>query len=246
LATEGLTAMRCRSLGMLACTVIAPLLAVFCASSGEAGKQVSGSGPAAGPVDSGVATGGGSEARPGAGSMPPGDLLRGRCLAPVTPSPVRAVAFEADSPTSPRPLSSTPARYGSSEGVAVSHASHPRTVPIDESQAHIARVPSGLVPVSDADGVGRAEGKRGLAAASPTAEDHFTAIQRHLRRLGATYYRLETCGDRGDLYRFQCRIAAAEGPGSVRDFEAVDPEAVQAMAKVLWQVQTWRSDARRN
>jgi hypothetical protein len=245
LATEGSTAMRCRSLGMLACTVIAPLLAVFCVSSGEAGKQASGGGWATGPADSDVASSRAAAARPGSGGTQPGDLLRGRRLAPFTPSPVRVTAYETEATAIPPAPANAATGYGLPGDGAVLGA-QPRAGVIDESQARGAAVRGRLVPVSGREGVSPAEDRLERVSEPPTAADHFTAIQQRLRRLGATYYRLETWGERGDQFRFQCRVASAEAPGSVRDFEAVDPEAVQAMAQVLWQAQTWCSAAGQN
>lgn len=246
MATEGLTAMKCRSLGMLVCTVIAPLLAVFCVSSGEAGKNASGGGPAAGPADSVVATSRAAAARPGSGGTQPGDLLRGRRLAPFTESPVRVAAYDTEASPNARAPASPATGYGSPGGGAVLGLSQPHTGAIDESRARGAAVRGRLVPVSGREEVSPAEDRLERVSEPPTAADHFTAIQQRLRRLGATYYRLETWGERGDQFRFQCRVASARAPESVRDFEAVDPEAVQAMAKVLWQAETWCSAAAQN
>lgn len=77
--------------------------------------------------------------------------------------------------------------------------------------------------------------RKGRSPDSPA--DHFSTIQHRLRQLGATYCRLETWGEGGEQFRFQCRIASPRGPGRFRDFEAVDADPVQAMTKVLGQVQ---------
>jgi hypothetical protein len=197
-------------LGVLACTVVAPLLAIFC-STGEVGKQVSCGASAANPASPQASI----SALPHEGhqsrAVEPGDLLRGRNLAASTPGPIRATVYETEAP--PRAAED-----------------HGRLVPVSGPEA------SG----------GTRSNPSPIPEPQRTATDHFTAIQQRLRRLGATYYRLETWGERGDQFRFQCRVVFGEAPGLVRDFEAVDREPVQAMAKVLWQVQTWRSPAGRN
>ena len=67
-------------------------------------------------------------------------------------------------------------------------------------------------------------------------------ILRGLRESGACYYALETWGARGQYYRFQARIAAGDGASYVRHFNAIEPDAVGAMASVLDQVQGWQAD----
>jgi len=70
-------------------------------------------------------------------------------------------------------------------------------------------------------------------------------IQRQLREWGASYYALETWGAQGDFYRFQARMAAGGGAGYVRHFDAIDRDALGAMASVLDQVKRWRAEQER-
>jgi hypothetical protein len=62
-----------------------------------------------------------------------------------------------------------------------------------------------------------------------------------IRQLGATYYLLETWGDRGQLYRFYCKMAVGGNPDYSRYFEATDADALAAMDKVLREVEDWRA-----
>lgn len=71
--------------------------------------------------------------------------------------------------------------------------------------------------------------------------DRFTRVQRQLRQLGVTYSSLETWGDQGLYYRFQCRVAVGGDPTLARPFQATDTDAVRAMTTVLHQVQQWRA-----
>jgi hypothetical protein len=95
-----------------------------------------------------------------------------------------------------------------------------------------------------------ASGMRRLAAEAavspppqpPAAPEQFTMIQERLRQLGATYYLLESWGNRQDLFRFYCKMAIGGNPNFTRHFEATDSEPLRAMALVLEQVETWRAN----
>jgi hypothetical protein len=79
---------------------------------------------------------------------------------------------------------------------------------------------------------------------STVAGDQFTAVQQRLRRLGATWYVLETWGNEG-RFRFTCRIPVDEdNPGLDRLFQASDAEALPAMVKVLHDVERWKASPR--
>ncbi len=72
------------------------------------------------------------------------------------------------------------------------------------------------------------------------ADDQFTAIQQRLRQLGATWYALETWGNEG-RFLFTCRVSVDGNPSLNRLFQASDAEAIQAMVKVLHEVERWKS-----
>jgi hypothetical protein len=83
-------------------------------------------------------------------------------------------------------------------------------------------------------------------AASPAQQpleqpERFTAMERRLREIGATYYLLETWGNEGELYRFHCKMAIGNNPNYTRHFEATDRDALKAMAQVLERVEAWRA-----
>lgn len=80
------------------------------------------------------------------------------------------------------------------------------------------------------------------ATASPGGGlEHFTQIQQRLRALGATHYALETWGTDGQLYRFQCRMAAGHTADYTRQFEATDTDALRTMLTVLEEVEAWKA-----
>jgi hypothetical protein len=72
--------------------------------------------------------------------------------------------------------------------------------------------------------------------------DRLTYILDRLRELGAVYYLLETWGNDAQRFRFHCKMAVAGNPDYTRHFEAIDREAIQAMGKVLAEVESWRAD----
>ena len=80
-----------------------------------------------------------------------------------------------------------------------------------------------------------------LSGRSPAAADRFAYIQDQLRRLGATYYLLESWGDEQPLYRFYCKMAIGGNAGYTRYFEATDANPLQAMVQVLREVEAWRN-----
>ncbi len=82
-----------------------------------------------------------------------------------------------------------------------------------------------------------------VAAPSGRAPDRFTQCQRRLQELGAVYYLLETWGDRGELFRFYCKVAVGGNPNFTRYFDAADPDPLTAIGKVIQQIEAWRSGA---
>jgi hypothetical protein len=71
------------------------------------------------------------------------------------------------------------------------------------------------------------------------ADDRLATVQRHLQQLGATYYRLESWGNEGPRFRFECRVAFGRNSDCARHFEATNRDAMQAIAKVVRQVEAW-------
>ena len=62
--------------------------------------------------------------------------------------------------------------------------------------------------------------------------------------MGATYYLLESWGNQRQFYRFYCKMAVGGNPNYTRYFEATQGNALQAMAQVLQQVESWRAEGR--
>jgi hypothetical protein len=80
-----------------------------------------------------------------------------------------------------------------------------------------------------------------LSAVNFSAE-YFKEAESKLRRLGATYYLLESLTPAGDNYRFFCKVAGTQ-PEAVMAFVATDSDPLKAMHSVVRQIETWRSQA---
>ncbi len=110
--------------------------------------------------------------------------------------------------------------------------------------ADVAGQPGSVYGLSAASGAAAsqtgAQSQAGAAAAT-LANEQFAALERKLRDLGASYYLLETWGNDGELYRFQCKMGVGGNPNYQRHFEATDRDKLQAMARVLEQVEAWRN-----
>ena len=84
-------------------------------------------------------------------------------------------------------------------------------------------------------------GDANAAGLSDLGADPFHSIQDRLRQLGATYYLLESWGNDQQTYRFYCKTAVGGSTQFTRCFEATDADPLQAMVKVLRQVEGQRT-----
>ncbi len=85
-------------------------------------------------------------------------------------------------------------------------------------------------------------------AANPAPLTEETELQRQqarlgmeFKRLGAQFFRLQTWGNHGELYRFSCYVSAPRNDQYQKHFQAIDADSVQAMRRVLDEVKTWRA-----
>jgi hypothetical protein len=79
----------------------------------------------------------------------------------------------------------------------------------------------------------------GPLLSTSTPADVLGWIEHRLQTLGAAYYRLETAGVRGEMFRFHCKMTSSTNPNYVRYFEATSSEPQRAMQHVLDQVDAW-------
>ena len=69
--------------------------------------------------------------------------------------------------------------------------------------------------------------------------EYFREAEGKLRRMGATYYLLESLTPAGDSYRFFCKVAGTQ-PEAVVAFVATDSDPLRAMNTVVRQIENWR------
>jgi hypothetical protein len=184
------------------------------------------SGPGGAPIPWGPAPSG----APGPGAF-------GRPAAPVASQPPEAVLASYTEPTNGPPgVPSTwqgPPASGQSLGLN-SGPSPTRPLGMVAGQAPLVPVPSSSY----------SQGPGSSALPSPPSTDRFTQYQRRVRELGGVYSLLETWGDRGQVFRFYCKVAVAGSADCTRYFEAVDADPLVAMGTVVQQVEAWRSGSR--
>jgi len=68
----------------------------------------------------------------------------------------------------------------------------------------------------------------------------FESLALHLKTLGATYYRLEKWGNRGELFRFSCFVTPLEPYSYEKHFQAIGADAVTVMRSVITEIEQWK------
>jgi hypothetical protein len=114
-------------------------------------------------------------------------------------------------------------------------------------------VPSGVVPASyesptgPGNGIGESpevvfpQDVADSAKLPVPSADALVQAQEKLRKLGATYYVLEYWGKEQNQFRFHCRMAVGGNPNYTRPFQAIENDPLQAIAKVVQEVEAWRA-----
>lgn len=108
----------------------------------------------------------------------------------------------------------------------------PATVEVSPASDNTRR----LLPLQETGGTERLQGPAG-----GISQDRFASMHFRLRQLGATYCLLESWGPQSELYRFHCKMGIGGSTNYTRSFEATDPDPLGAIAKVVEQVEQWRS-----
>ena len=76
---------------------------------------------------------------------------------------------------------------------------------------------------------------------TPPPPQDFAALERHLKALGATYYRLEKWGNRGELFRFSCFVTSSEPYSYEKHFQAIGTDTAAVMRSVIADIETWKN-----
>ncbi len=80
----------------------------------------------------------------------------------------------------------------------------------------------------------------GPADGSPS-NDRLKYVLGRLRKLGATYFVLDTYGDEIREFRFYCKMSVGGNPRVTKPFQCFDGDPLKAMTQVLKQVEDWQS-----
>jgi len=70
---------------------------------------------------------------------------------------------------------------------------------------------------------------------------NFELLEQHLKSLGATYYRLEKWGNRGELFRFSCFVTPSESHSYEKHFQAIGADAMTVMRSVIAEIEMWKN-----
>lgn len=228
MATQSSAAVTCRAVVMLACVVTIPLVAVFGGTLPEKLEAlVSSYLPTAEPPSGG---GPGKPARfqPMQAAAVDPAMVVGRLSGRSNPTPALA------------PAPTRGAGQAASAPVVPAGYEVPVTRQMRTGRGFAPEVP----PAQDA-AAGGTQQPRPLPTPSRNpqfnATDPFTAMQKRLQQLGATYVLLESIGNRQEVYRCYCRVAIGGDPSYAYYFEAIDSAPLTAMAQVVRQVEQWRA-----
>jgi len=76
---------------------------------------------------------------------------------------------------------------------------------------------------------------------STASPQDFESLGLRLEALGATYYKLEKWGNRGELFRFSCFVALSENHAHTKHFQAIGSDVVTVMQTVIADIERWRN-----
>ena len=242
----------CRALVMLVCVVAIPLVALFGTSARDLINTLLDGHKDAGPASARALLPEAPPFDPASQLLVSGTGPRGEVQAMVQqPGSVPLTPVGTPPPITPSQLSAAPGYVPPPPGGIAGEGPHmdsgasrqPDVVPVSQPGAIPAGYETPLKPPAAPRANMAHEAIPVAEAVTQPAEatDPLTEVQRRLRGLGATHYVLEFWGDRGDLYRFSCEVAIGAGSNYNRHFEATASDQLQAMGKVLQEVEAWRS-----
>ena len=68
----------------------------------------------------------------------------------------------------------------------------------------------------------------------------FESLEIRLKALGATYYKLEKWGNRGEWFRFSCFVTSSQGYTYEKHFQSIGSDVVTVMQTVIADIETWK------
>ncbi|MDR1923043.1 MAG: hypothetical protein LBQ66_01615 [Planctomycetaceae bacterium] len=80
----------------------------------------------------------------------------------------------------------------------------------------------------------------------------FAEMEKELKQLGATYYRLEKWGNHGELFRFCCSVNPTEIPNNNNNqkynyqkyFQHIDNDEIRVMEHVITEIKKWKESTK--
>lgn len=221
-----------RNLVMLACLFVVPLLALL------------------GPTVTGfraprlvAAESNGSSLRPEQGKERPRGSAQAMGVPNLPASMFAAGATPAAQPAAEKHVAkaTAPARPREGESVRTAVA---QVTPGQGAQVQPAKFSPRVVPTRAAGETPQGESVAWPPVAATSTDeslrpqpDYLETLTTRLRELGAGYYLLECWGQQQKVYRFYCQMGEA-GPQAT-SFEAVAPDQVSAVERVLDQAEAW-------
>jgi len=130
-------------------------------------------------------------------------------------------------------------RRDTNESTASASVFAPESVYPSLPETHPVLAISPPTPKVASEGLGQPiAGEPPRKTASP---QDFASLELHLKSLGATYYRLEKWGSRGELFRFSCFVTPSEPYAYEKHFQAIGDDAVATMRSVIAEIETWKT-----
>ena len=72
-------------------------------------------------------------------------------------------------------------------------------------------------------------------------QQDFASLALRLKALGATYYKLEKWGNRGEFFCFSCFVAPSEPHTYEKHFQSIGSDVVTVMQTVISDIERWRN-----
>jgi hypothetical protein len=69
----------------------------------------------------------------------------------------------------------------------------------------------------------------------------FTSLVERLKVLGATYYKLQKWGNRGELFHFSCTVSPSEFYAYEKYFQAIGTDEIAVMQEVIADIEQWKT-----
>jgi len=70
----------------------------------------------------------------------------------------------------------------------------------------------------------------------------FESLGMRLEELGATYYKAEKWGNRGELFRVSCFVAPSEAHTYEKHFQSIGSDVVTVMQTVIADIEKWKNN----